>query len=121
MKPRPKQDIQKQIEAARASIMEHALIGFVEDIDGKVPDDDTILAEGEHVAFSTTPLTVYKKAEHEFTRYYVWRRKHAVALKFSDKDLITLFIARVPDDEWPGALTAFVNRRRQEKGEGDAT
>lgn len=118
MKPKPKQDIAKQLQNAQLHIVEKALIGFVEDIDGKVPTDPEILAHGFHVHFAATPLTVYEKDGKRFADYYVWRREHVVALGFIDpNNLLTLYIVRVPREEWPTALGLYIKQKGDTAGE----
>ena len=112
MKPKSKQDIAKQLQNAQLHIVEKALIGFVEDIDGKVPTDAEILAHGFHVHFTATPLSVFEKDGKRFADYYVWRREHVVALGFIDPNhMLVLYIVRVPPDEWPVALKLFVAQK----------
>lgn len=120
MKPKSKQDIAKQLQNAQLHIVEKALIGFVEDIDGKVPTDAEILDHGFHVHFAATPLSVFEKDGKRFADYYVWRREHVVALGFIDPNhMLVLYIVRVPRDEWPVALKLFVAQKFENKGDSE--
>lgn len=104
-------NLAEQIKVARLAMVEHALVGFIEEIDGRIPDEETILREGIHLAMADSPLAIYEKAGQKFRRYYCWRRKHLIALGFLDGEQpLTLFTARVPDDKWPGAVTAYVGQ-----------
>lgn len=109
-KSKAKRDaVATQINHARLTIVETALIAFVESIDNRVPSDGEILAEGLHMQFAWSPLAVFEKDGWKFSQYYLWRRKHLVALGFLVEDNpLALKIVRVPDGEWPGAVRAFV-------------
>lgn len=101
----------RQIQAARSSLLETALVAFTEDILGRVPNDDEISSNGLHVIFSVMPLTTYAKDGVVFNQFFVWAKKHAVAFGFSNvKDPIALNIVRVPDDAWPAALRAYITQ-----------
>lgn len=101
--------IKKQVEIARLSILEHALVAFVEDVDNRVPNDDEILAEGRHIGFPDNPLGIFEVDEKKFHQYFLWRREHVVAIGFLDENnLLDLHIVRVPEDQWPFALTCMV-------------
>lgn len=103
------QDFERQVHGARTEVLEQALLAFVEDVLGRVPSDDEIITKSFNVQFSDTPLSTYVKDGKRFTRYYVWGRQHCVAYGFLDtKRLIDLSIVRVPREEWPGALAAYV-------------
>lgn len=111
-----KGDIAQKLQAAQLCIVEKALIGFVEQIDGKVPTDEVILAEGAHCAFAPTEIGVYEKDGRRFSQFYVWRGEHVLALGFLEpRDLLTLFVAEVPRDEWPVALRLWVKQQGEKK------
>jgi|GEM_PF-3647782 len=109
MNEKQKQEIAKQVEIARLSILEHALVGFVEDLDGHCPTDAEILAEGRHISFPDNPLGIVEIDEKKFWTYFIWRREHVVAIGFpDDAKPLELYIVRVPEDQWPFALTCMV-------------
>lgn len=111
-------DIQQRVNAARLSILEHALVGYVEEIDGHVPTDDEILGEGMHVEMAGV-LGIYEHEGHTFHQFYCWRKRHLLAIGFLDEaNPLTLYIARVPDDEWPFAVKNFVEQSKGEPGDG---
>jgi hypothetical protein len=87
MKPEPKKKLTaaQQIENARLYIVEQALVAFLEDVDNRVPTDAEILEHGHHVQFADTPLSVHEQDGKRFTSFYLWRRKHAVALGFLNR------------------------------------
>lgn len=109
----PRPDLAQQVSAARMHVLEMALIAFVEDVLGRVPSDDEILAKSFHVQFSDTPLSTFVKDGQRFVQFFVWDKTHCVAYGFlSERDLVELSIVRVPREEWPGALCAYVEQWR---------
>jgi hypothetical protein len=110
-----RQRIDQQVNAARDHIVETALIAFIEELDGKVPNRDEFMQHGIIANFSKTPLTIYAKDGIEFHAYFVWRRQHAVALGFHDgQNPLDLSIVRVPNEAWPAALRCYVDQYRNE-------
>lgn len=117
---KPKPDVAQLVNQARLEIVERALVAYVEDIDGKVPTDGEILREGMHVQFAKTPLTTFTKDGVPFSQFYVWRRVHALAIEFRDpQDPIALSTCRIPEGEWPPALTALVAQHYERKDSGE--
>lgn len=123
MKPKNRPDLATQLLNARLAILERALIAFIEHVDDKVPTDEEILREGFHLTFSDTPLTVVVREPLRFTQYYVWRGKHVVGYGFLNEQRVTdLSVVRLPDDEWPAAVCAAVEKwsdKQKEKGAGE--
>lgn len=109
MNEKRKQEIAKQIEIARMSVLENALVAFVEDIDNRVPTDTEILAEGRHISFPDNALGILEVDEKRFHQYFLWRRDHVVAIGFLNKEQpLELYIVRVAEDDWPFALKCMV-------------
>jgi hypothetical protein len=117
MESRPK--LRKEVMNARLTLLEFALIGFVEQVEGKVPIDEEILKHGFHIRFSNTPLTVFEKDGKQFVDYYVWKCQYVLAHGFlNPKDLLELSVVQLPESPWPPALCAAVQQREERKGEG---
>lgn len=106
---RKKPTMADQVINAQLAIVEHALLGWLEDVLGRVPSDDEILKFGRHHQFSYTPLSVYEKDGFHFIKYYVWAGKEVVALGFL-KPLapLEMQIVRVKPADWPAALRLAV-------------
>ncbi len=94
----------KQLQSARMSLVEKALVQAVEEIDGKVPSEETILKEGLHVALQPGPLSTFRRDGKEWTTFYVWRRVNAIAIAFDLAEPLVLHSLRLTPDEWPVAL-----------------
>lgn len=106
-----KPDVAELVNTARLEIVANTLIGFVESLDGKVPSDEEVIREGLHIQFAKTPLTTFTKDNVNWSQYFIWRRKHALAIQFlNPADPIELSVCRVPNDAWPAALIAFVEQ-----------
>jgi hypothetical protein len=117
MKPKPA--IAKQLEEAQLHIVERALIAWIEDVDGKVPSDNEILEHGYWVHFAATTLSVLEKDGQRFNQYYVWRKQHVLACQFCDPNKpLVLYVVRVPREEWPGALCAYIQHHNSKKEGG---
>ena len=97
------------IEAARRNMIESQVVGFVEQILGRVPTDEEVVRLAHWVNFSHTPLTVFRKGDTEFHNYFVWDRREVLAHRFgTGKDALKLWICRLHRDNWPPALTAYI-------------
>lgn len=108
---RKKPDIAKELHHAQRYLVEQELVRFLEELLGRVPSDEECEKKTIWARFSKTPLTVYKKDGVEFSHFFVWDRKEAVALGFHDSnDLLALNFARVPTDAWPTALRLYVDQ-----------
>jgi hypothetical protein len=105
---------------AQRELVSQALVGMVEEIEGRVPDDETILREGRHVQFADTELSVYEKDSIRFVRFYVWRGAHVAALAFDTKDPLALRFALVPRESWPVALKLWAAQQREQKGQNES-
>jgi hypothetical protein len=117
----PKKDIAKEVDAARARIIEEQLVGFVEEIDGRWPTNDEIAANHIWGRFSKTPLSVYEKSGIEFHDFFVWRRGYALALGFFDgMHPLDLSVVAVPKEKWPTALALYVQQYPPQPGERPA-
>lgn len=107
---------QRNIQSAQLTLVERALLEFVEAVDNRVPTDAEILAHGQHVALPVNEDSTYSADGNTWNLYYVWRRKHALALGFLDAtDPLKLTYARVPARKWPASLRIFVAMRGQKK------
>lgn len=113
MKRRPKDDIAQQLQNAQLTIVEKALIGFVEESLGRVPSDKEILAKSFHMAFAPTDLSVYETEGRRFCQYWCYGGTDVIALGFLDtNDLLCLYTARVPKDNLPWAVKAHIEQWR---------
>lgn len=109
-------EVIKQIENARLSVVETALVAFVEDVLGRVPTDEEILAKGRHYEFSKSPLGIYEIEGTRFHQFYCWEGKHVVAMGFLTPGApLELSIVRVTEDQWPFMLKRAIG------GEGEST
>lgn len=108
MTPKKQQEANKQIELAQMTLVERALVGMIEELDGRVPSDEEALRCGVHVWFVPTPLTVVESRGFRFSRYYVWRGKDAIALGFAPQQPLELHFVRLAREEWPPALRHFI-------------
>ncbi len=114
MNDQQKKDIAKQLEIARMSVMEYALLAFVEDLLGRVPSDDEIIRLGRHVQLADTPIATFEAAGKRFQKFFVWDDREVVAVGFLDpKKLLELYIVRVKEDDWPFALKANIEAHKQ--------
>jgi hypothetical protein len=105
----------KQIQAAQLTLVEKALVGFTEEVDGRISSDEEILSEGMHVVFDENVLTTYGRDGISFVTYYVWRRTNAIALAFDKADPLLLHAVRLEDHEWPTALKLYCKAKFAEK------
>ena len=104
------------LETLRLSVVERALLEFVEEIENGIPNDDVLLRDGVHTAFAATELSTYRKDGFTFSIFYIWRRRHVLAMGFlTPADPLGLQIAEVPDDAWPTALRLFVEQLPEAK------
>jgi hypothetical protein len=107
---------EKNIQSAQLRLVERALLEFVEAIDNRVPSDDEILSCGQHVQLPVNADSTYSADGNTWNLYYVWRRRHALALGFLDAaDPLLLTYARVPAKKWPASLRCYVALRGQKK------
>lgn len=113
---KPKHDIRKELEQAQLHIAERALIAWIEDVDGKVPSDPEILEQGFWAHFAATSLSVLEKDGQRFNQYYVWRKKHVLAIQFCDPQKpLVLYVVRVPEEQWPIALKLYIEQYNPKK------
>lgn len=102
-------DIVEKLKLAQLHMVEKALIGFIEEREGKVMPDKDILAHGRWANFAPTPLSVFEKDTWKFSQYYIWRNKFVIALGFPDpEDLLCLKFVELRKEEWPTALRLFI-------------
>lgn len=103
-------DPHAQLHAAQLVLVERTLVGWLEQLLGRVPSDDEVLSAGYHVAFAPTELATYRHQGVSFCRYYVFRHEHAMALGLNAGGL---HYAEIPITDWPIALKFYVENRKK--------
>ena len=99
------------LETLRLSVVERALLGFVEEIENRCPSDEDLARHGVHASFARTELSTYQKDGFTFSIFFIWRRKHVLAMGFlTPADPLGLQFAELPNDAWPTALRLFVEQ-----------
>jgi hypothetical protein len=112
MKPKPGLfGLEKELKAARDHLVERTVVAFLEDVENRVPTDQEIADHHFWVHFSDTPLARFVRGGVTFTQYFVWRRRHVLALVFPDpQSPLKLRSCRIPEALWPTALRLYIDQ-----------
>lgn len=110
-KPRSKEDIAVQLQNAQLTIVEQALVAFIESVLGRVPSEPEILRESFHMAFPPESLGIIEKEGKRFSQYWCWGKEHVVALGFLDSfNPLDLYTVRLNKEEWPIAVRLAIEQ-----------
>lgn len=100
---------EQNLAAAREHMVEQQLVAFTENVLGRVPTNDEIVAKSLWVYFSKTPLTIFKKGDVEFHGFFVWDRTEVLGVGFyTPGQPLVMHTCRLHRNEWPPALVAYI-------------
>jgi hypothetical protein len=93
------------LRRARYTVVERAIVAFIERLEGRVVSHTEILRHGYFVEFVPDALLTEVRGLH---RFYMWKRKHALAWGYPDAgDPLTIHTEDITAADWPTMLRIY--------------